>query len=122
MTIREVASLIGTLFSTFPSVQFGLFHNRTLERDKNLALRFSSGNFDWNMSLSAASIADLTWWVTSLPTAFRTFDHGIPSICERSLYIINLELLAIKFGLMFLVNYIHHQHIIIQSHSLGAIS
>ena len=39
MTIREVTSLIGTLVSTFPGVQFGPLH-RTLERDKNLALRF----------------------------------------------------------------------------------
>ena len=83
------------LVSTFPGIQFGLFHNLTIERDKNLALRFSSGNFYWNMSLSAASIPDLTWWVTSLPTAFRTFDHGIPSACENSLHINNLELLAI---------------------------
>ena len=40
MTIREVALLIGTLVSTFPGVQFGPLHYRTLERDKNLALRF----------------------------------------------------------------------------------
>ena len=79
MTIREVASLIGTLVSTFPGVQFGPLNYRTLERDKNLALRFSSGNFDSNMSLSAASIADLTWWVTSFPTGLRTIDHGILS-------------------------------------------
>ena len=75
------------------------------------------------MSLSAASIADLTWWVTSLPTAFQTFDNGIPSTCdhENSLHINNLELLAIKFGLMSLLHRIHHQHIRIQSDSLSAI-
>ena len=32
MTIREVASLIYTLVSTFPGVQFGPFHYRALER------------------------------------------------------------------------------------------
>ena len=148
MTIREVASLIGTLVSTFPGVQFGPLHYRKLERDKSLALRLSSGNFDSNMRLSQASPADSTWWVTSLPTAFRTIDHGTPSTeittdashigwgavvnghkaqglwstCERALHINNLEMLAIKFGLTSLLDHTSDQHIRIQSDSLTAIS
>ena len=46
LTIRELASLIGSLVATFPGVQFGPLHYRTLEHDKNHALRRASYNFD----------------------------------------------------------------------------
>ena len=100
------------------------------------------------MRLSQASRADLTWWETSLPTAFRTIDHGTPSTiittdashigwgavvnghkaqglwstCERALHINNLEMLAIKFGLTSLLDHTSDQHIRMQSDSLTAIS
>ncbi len=39
ITISELASLIGTLVSTFPRVELGPLHYRTLEHDKDLALK-----------------------------------------------------------------------------------
>ena len=44
-TIRHVASLIGTLVSTFPGVELGPLHYRCLGRDKHIALRDSLGDF-----------------------------------------------------------------------------
>ena len=80
ITIRELASLIGTLVSTFPGVELGPLHYRTLEHDKDLALKRSNGNFDSEMSLSPPSIDDVKWWVSFLPNAYRTIDHGTPHI------------------------------------------
>jgi hypothetical protein len=78
--IRELASLIGTLVSTFPGVELGPLHYRTLEHDKGLALKRSNGNFGSEMSLISISIDDLKCWVSFLPTAYRTIDHGTPHI------------------------------------------
>ncbi len=80
LTIRELASLIGSLVSTFPGVEFGPLHYRTLEHDKNFALKRSRGNFDAPVTLSFDSINDLDWWIKSLPTAFKTIDHKAPEL------------------------------------------
>ena len=56
ITIRELASLIGTLVSTVPGVELGPLHYRTLEHDKDLALKRSNGNFDSEMSLSPPTV------------------------------------------------------------------
>ena len=42
-TIRDVASLIGKLTSTFPGVQYGSLHYRSIERDKLNALKATMG-------------------------------------------------------------------------------
>ena len=39
LSIRAVATLIGTLVSTFPGVEFGPLYYRHLEWDKDLALK-----------------------------------------------------------------------------------
>jgi hypothetical protein len=148
ITIRELASLIGTLVSTFPGVELGPLHYRTLEHDKDLALKRSNGNFDSEMSLSPPSIGDLKWWVSFLPNAYRTIDHGTPHITmttdasqvgwgatveghhtqglwdahETPLHINILELFAIQFGLMALLDKFHDQHIRIMSDNTTAVS
>jgi hypothetical protein len=50
-TIRQVASLIGSLVSSFPGVEFGPLHYRHIEADKDYYLRMHHGNFDAEMSL-----------------------------------------------------------------------
>jgi hypothetical protein len=75
-TIREVASLIGTLVSMFPGVEFGPLYYRSLEHDKVTTLKFAAGDFEKKMALFLGSIDELKWWITALPTAFRTINHG----------------------------------------------
>ena len=50
-TIRQVASLIGSLVSSFPGVDFGPLHYHALEADKDYHLNMHQGNFDALMSL-----------------------------------------------------------------------
>ena len=129
LSIREVASLIGTLVSTFPGVEFGPLYYRHLEWDKDLALKSALGNFDVIMSLSADSINELKWWIISVPIAFRVIDYGCPNItlttdasrigwgatthqsqtqglwsrAETEYHVNILELLSVKLGLMSLL-------------------
>ena len=80
LSIRELASLIVSLVATFPGVQFGPLHYRTLKHNKNLALQQSNCNFDDKVLLSPGSRLDHNWWVRSLPMSFRKIDHDIPQV------------------------------------------
>ena len=71
-TICRVASLIGSLVSSFPGVEFGPLHYRALEADKDYHQDYQ-GNFDALMSLSAWSLEDLNWWVFHPHVPVRTF-------------------------------------------------
>ena len=44
--IRTIAKLLGKFTSSFPAVQFGKRHYRSLEREKVQALKPSKDNFD----------------------------------------------------------------------------
>ena len=57
--IRKVAHVIG------------LLHYRSLEIDKNTPLQQNNGNYEAIMTLSSESVNDLSWWVTSLPIAWK---------------------------------------------------
>ena len=83
-TICHVASLIGTNVSTFSRVELGPLHYRHLERDKDIALRGTLGDFKGLMSLSLESIADLNWWIVSLPSAHRSINHGVTDVTLTS--------------------------------------
>lgn len=67
ISIRLVAQVIGPLASSLPAVQYGPLYYRSLEIDKNTALRQSNGNYEATMNLSSESVSDHR--VTSLPTA-----------------------------------------------------
>ena len=79
-TIRQVASLIGSLVSSFPGVEFGPLHYRALGADKDSYLRIHQGNFDALMCLSGAALEDLNWWVVHLPSANKNIYHSPPNI------------------------------------------
>eukprot|EP00794_Sanderia_malayensis_P002379 gene2379-2742_t len=75
-TIRQVSSLIGSLTSSLPGVEFGQLHYRHIESDKNHALKENFGNFEAKMTLSDYSLADLEWWIQNINTAKREISHG----------------------------------------------
>lgn len=135
--IREVSRVIGLIVATFPGVMFGPLYYRGLEHDKTHALKLSHGNFDSNMHLSQAAIAELQWWVKSLPTSYNEINHGIPdiiintdasligwggvfkditcgghwSLSEQTLHINCLELLAVLNTLESFQMFVENQHV-----------
>ena len=80
--VRHVASLIGTLVSTFPGVELGPCVR--LVRDKDIALRDFLGEFEGFMSLSPENMRNLNWWVEPLPLADRSIDYGVPDFSLAS--------------------------------------
>ena len=79
-SIRDVAHVIGLLVSSLPAVQYGPLYYRSLEIDENTALQQNNGNYEATMTLSSESVSDLSWWVTSLPTACKNITMGNPAI------------------------------------------
>jgi hypothetical protein len=45
-TIQEIASLVGMMTASFPGVMYGPLHYRSIDIDKNEALKQSKGNFN----------------------------------------------------------------------------
>ena len=97
VSIRYLASVIGTVVSSFPAVKFGPLHYRSLECDKIEALTFSKGNFD-------------SYVYIYLRQHVRS---------EKSYHVTVLELKAILFGLLSLIK-VHNTHIKILTDNMNA--
>ena len=82
--IEELASLIGIIVSSFPGVEYGPLHYRSLERDKTDALRLSKGNYDGKMSLSSNAKLEINWWLSNIDESVKVISHGHPSITISS--------------------------------------
>lgn len=80
VTIREVSKVIGLLVSSLPCVQYGSLFYRSIEIDKNKALKVSKGNFEAYMTLSPESKADLKWWITNLSVAYKNILQNNPDV------------------------------------------
>ena len=135
--------------STFLGVELGAQNlYRRLERDKDIALRDTLGDFEGLMFLSPESIAYLNWWIVSLPSAYRSIEHGVPDVtltsdallrslgaasgtaythglwseAETTYHINVLQLLAMEFGLRSLLIDCQNQHIRVVSDSTTTVN
>lgn len=75
VTIRLVASLIGTMVSCFPGTEWGQLHYRRLEGAKIQALKNSQGNFDATFVLSQRAKDDISWWLAPSNLVPRYFGY-----------------------------------------------
>ena len=58
----------------------GLYFTKNIDIDKNEALHKNKGNFEALMQLSPESREDLSWWVRTLPQAYKQIDLSNPDI------------------------------------------
>lgn len=124
-TIGGFASLLGSLISIFPAIEYGWLYTKRLEQLKIEALITSNNNFNSKMTIPSEAREDLHWWrshVTSdvkklqrtvypheiysdaSKTGWGAFHHGdrakgMWSFEEAKLHINELELLAALFAL-----------------------
>ena len=146
VSIRYLASVIGTIVSSFPAVKFGPLHYRSLECDKIEALKFSKGNFDSYVYISKAACDEAKWWMDNISLSFKeiyidnpevviatdasstgwgavynnTTTRGIWQLHEKSYHINVLELKAILFGLISLIK-VQNTHIKILTDNMNAV-
>jgi len=78
LTIRQVAQLIGVMVSCFPGVEFGQLYYRRLEMHKADCLKIEKGNFEANMTLTAATRQDISWWIDNVGQG-KKVSQGTPT-------------------------------------------
>ena len=76
--IREVASVVEKIVSSFPGVMHGALYYRHLEKDKSQALLRSNGNFDDLMPFSSHAKSELHWWIQHVGNAYNVINHPQP--------------------------------------------
>ena len=129
-TIRYVANVIGMLTASFPAVKYGKLHFRDLENVNPKLLSITNGCYDSIMQLDESALEDVNWWIGNIDQAYNDIYHGSPSsslitdasksgwgaifdstktnglwsISESPEHVNILELRAILFGLMALVD------------------
>lgn len=150
VVVRDLASFIGLVISTFYAIQEAPLHYRALERNKILGLG-TTMDFDRKTVLSLSSRQELVWWIENvkvkngkrirpleisircctdasfvgfggidLLTGIRT--SGRWNSAESQNNINFLELLAVFYTLQALYSKSHDVHIEIQSDNTAAIS
>ena len=67
-TIRVIARLIGKMVSSLPASLYGALYYRSIECDKNKALKRHRGDFEGEMTLSENAMLEMIWWKDNLPT------------------------------------------------------
>ncbi|KYN15933.1 hypothetical protein ALC57_11826, partial [Trachymyrmex cornetzi] len=71
-SIKEFASIIGSLVSICPAVRYGLLYTKSFERYKCLALEKSNNDFKAKMSISPDMAEDFQWWLDVLANREQT--------------------------------------------------
>ena len=78
--IREVASVIGLLVSSFPAVMYGPLYYRKLEQEKYHAIKDNNGNYEAFMSLPTDAKTELQWWIENIENSFNVINHDPASL------------------------------------------
>ena len=147
-TIREVSSVIGSMVSYLPGVEFGNLYYRQLEMEKIIALKENKGNYEKRMTLSQEAYEQMTWWLDEAKSCPTIIIKGDPthiigtdasllgwgasmgqnkcggrwSETEKVKHINELELIAILFGLKSLCTELNNTHILIKSDNTTAVA
>ena len=79
-TVRFTASAIGVFIAALPGVTYGPLFYRSMETDKNQALRKGKGDYNFTMSFSSAALTEeVQWWHDNISHAHH-FIHA-PAVC-----------------------------------------
>jgi len=80
LKIRKIASLVGLMTAYSQAVLYGGAHIKTLEIDKNLALKKAKGNFERLMIISKEAWTDINWWLQNIETSPSPIIMNEPSV------------------------------------------
>ena len=83
ITVKELASLIGTLMSSLPGVEYGQMYYRNLECLKITSLR-ESNSYKRKICLTDSCKAELKWWLDEGLFSHKKISHGNPDYIIQS--------------------------------------
>ena len=66
LKIRDVASFIGTLTSTFPANKYGPLCYRVVLKNKDDFLKVNKGNFNAGIDLTKNALQEIKWWENNI--------------------------------------------------------
>ena len=82
--IREVASVVGLMVSSFAGVYYGPLIYRSLENIKTDALQANGWDLEGKVTLSPLSKQDLLWWIINVDQYPQTITPQIPHVTLTS--------------------------------------
>ena len=65
-TIKDLASIIGTVISTVPAILYGKMHYRNSEKYKVKALKINKGDFKAPIIIRVLIKLELQWWFDNI--------------------------------------------------------
>lgn len=74
-SIRSFASLVGTLVSVCPALEYGWLYTKLMEYEKYVALLVSGYDFDAKMIVPSSIGKDLLWWKNNIMFGSKTLRH-----------------------------------------------
>ena len=78
-SIRQIAEVIGKLVASFPAIQYGQLHYRSLEIVKIQGLKKNYGNFEAKSEMGANARNDLDWWISNIENEATKADIRPPN-------------------------------------------
>ena len=79
ISIRDFAKLIGKMVAAEPGVKYAPLYYKTMEIERDQALKISQGNFDAKMNVSNQTKESLNWWIANIDTTYRPISLGPPN-------------------------------------------
>ena len=80
LAIREFASFISTLTSSFTGNQFGPLYDRSMLKLTDKPLKYNKGNFNAAIKLSEDTLYEIAWWKKNVFKAFKPIRYTKISI------------------------------------------
>ena len=77
-SIRELAEVIGSLVAAEPGVELAPLHYKSLEHEKDRALKSNKGNYEASLLVTNTIKEDLKWWIEHLPSATKHLEIPTP--------------------------------------------
>ena len=78
ITIREFAKIIGKMVAAEPGVKYAALHYKSMELERDQALKKSYGDFDKFMCISYETTQCLKWWINNIEQSFKPISLGQP--------------------------------------------
>jgi len=88
ISIRKVASLIGSIVACSTATRWGKLYYRKLENENITNLRIHKGNFDSLISLSKTALDNIRWWLSEekyIPASFANHSFDFEIFSDASL-------------------------------------
>ena len=75
---EKFAQLIGKLVAAEPGVLYAPLHYKSMELERDIALKRNFGDFESLMTPFTVSHECLNWWISNIDRAFKPISHGPP--------------------------------------------